>query len=57
MHPEEAELAPVRAAGAARDEQWEKLLNMEAVGCIIAGGREAKTKILVCSFRHLSGVL
>ena len=45
-YPEEAGLAPSRAAGVVRDGQSEKTVPTEGVGCMLAGGREGKMEIL-----------
>jgi hypothetical protein len=44
--PEEAELAPSRAAGVARHGKNEKTALTEAVGCTIDGVQDAKKEIL-----------
>ena len=45
-YSEEAELAPSRVAGVARDGKDEKTAPAEAIGSILAGNREGKTEIL-----------
>jgi hypothetical protein len=45
-YPEEAGLAPLWAAGVAREGKDEKTTPTEAVLCILTAGREAKMEIL-----------
>ena len=45
-YPEEVGLAPSWAAGVVRDGKDEKMVPTEAVGCMLAGGREGKMEIL-----------
>jgi hypothetical protein len=45
-YPEEAGLAPLWAAGVAREGKDEKTAPTEAVGCILPAGREGKMEIL-----------
>ena len=46
-YPEEGGLAPSWPAGVAREGKDEKTAPTEAVGCMLAGGREGKMEILV----------
>jgi hypothetical protein len=45
-YPEEAGLAPLWAAGVAREGKDEETAPTEAVGCIMTAGREGKMEIL-----------
>ncbi len=44
-HPEEVGLAPSWAAGVVGDGKDEKVVPTEAVGCMLAGGREGQMEI------------